>query len=205
MPTFWISLSKKYHTDLFEIAVEISKNKDEFLFLEGQPFRGFYVVNYGRFRIFNGNKSGNEATISIIEAGSVISAVPILAELPTYHADCQALEQSSITFFPKDKFISLMLKYPGMTLEFTKLVSIQFLKIREKYLSLILKNAEERFMDFLSKSNRHTNYAELTVSKKNIASLLDITPESLSRIIKKLVITGKIDIQQNKIKILWKT
>ena len=47
-------------------------------------------------------------------------------------------------------------------------------------------NAEERFLDFLVKTDRHVHFAELTVSKKNIASLLDITPESLSRIKKNL-------------------
>ena len=85
--------------------------------------------------------------------------------------------------------------------EFSRIVSNQFLNIREKYLSLILKNAEERFVDFLVKSN-HQDFAELTVSKKNIASLLDITPESLSRIIKKLEKEGSIVTDKNKIKIM---
>lgn len=202
MPAFWNDTPSEYHHALHEISLELNKNKDEYLFSEGESFRGFYIVESGRFRIFTGNASGNEATLSIMEKGAVISAVPILADLPAYHADCQAMEDSRVIFFDKNTFKKLMLAKPELMQNFVLQVSRQFLNIRDKYLSVILKNAEERFLEYLLRSERHFEFSELNISKKNIASLLDVTPESLSRIIKKLQKSGKIELSDHKIKII---
>ena len=195
----------EHHDKIKNVARVQKKSKDEFLFMEGDAFKGFFVIGSGKLRVFNMNQVGDEATVSILQENAIVSPAPFLAEKDTYHADCQVLENAEVLFFPKEEFKKLLLDHSDLLMEFSKLVTNAVLNIRSKYLSVALKSAEQRFLEFLVQLGCENEYCELPISKKHIAALLDITPESLSRIIKKQLAKGIIGASGNQFKIISKT
>ncbi len=202
MQNFWDAIPSKYHSAIGNMCHLINRQKQETLFLEGEIFAGFYIAEKGSFRVFKGNEKGEEATISIVYPGQLISAIPIINHEKLYHADCEALEKSQAFFCPAKHFRDLLLKEPELLMAFSKLVLGFVLNIRKKYLELMLSTSQERFLNFLKKNQKPGIAFSLPVPKKHIAALLDITPESLSRIIKSLQSENKISVKGKNFTIL---
>ncbi|MCB0277872.1 MAG: Crp/Fnr family transcriptional regulator [Calditrichaeota bacterium] len=183
---FWQAIDSRYHPELKAIAVERTIRSQEFLFQDKDPYYGFYVIRTGKFRLFNLNDAGDEATISVLGKDQTIALVPIFTGQSHNHAYCQAIEDNSFYFFDKNKFISLIKKRTDLLFSIAEMAVDFTLGFRDKYLSVILQRAEDRIIDFLRELGAETTYVKLPLAKKQLASLLDITPESLSRLLNKL-------------------
>ena len=199
---FWDAFSVEYHQGLEKLSTMMTVQPGESLFIEGDTFTGFYVVKSGRLRIFNINDSGEQATISIAEPGSAISAVPVLMTISNYHANCEALTVSEVFFFPLQPFLSHLMSSSKFTLEFARMGVSHTLVIRDKYLSLALNTAKQRFLGFLEQNGAGKQFIKLPASKKVIASLLDISAETLSRLIRQLESENLIAVDSDRFRIL---
>jgi CRP-like cAMP-binding protein len=82
--------------------------KKEIIFLEGDPYLGFFIVIKGVVRVYKSNPDGREITLHIVEPFNSFADVPLfLEESSTYPANAQALENSSLIFIPQ---VELFLK-----------------------------------------------------------------------------------------------
>jgi CRP/FNR family transcriptional regulator len=183
---FWDGIQKEFHPEILNICEKRSIKAQSFLFNDGETYLGFFIVIKGKFRLFNLSEKGDEATIAVQSATQVIALVPIFTKNKVNHAYCQAIENSDVYFLEKGRFIDLLMKHAELLYSVAEMVIHFTMGFREKYLSMKLKTPEDRLIDFMSELGAKVNFISLPISKKNIASLLDITPESLSRILLKL-------------------
>src|SRR5215475_14836248 len=78
-----------------EITVIKNLEKDEYLFREGDPAHGFYIVQKGAVNIHRVNSLGKEQVIQIFRNGQSFAEAALA--MPTgYPADARALEPSQI-------------------------------------------------------------------------------------------------------------
>ena len=85
------------------IALIRSLSKGEMLFMEGDPATGFYILLDGQVRLYKATPDGKEYTLHQIRQGQIFAEVAIFHG-NKFPANCTALENSTVAYFPKNDF-----------------------------------------------------------------------------------------------------
>lgn len=172
---------------LGEITLSRTVHKNEIIFLEGDPAEGFFLLLSGKVRIYKASPDGREYTIHQIQPGQMFAEVAIFRG-GHYPANCAAMEDSTIAFFPKDKFQQLLKKSPQISLKIIGSLSAFLRDYNRQVEALSLKEVPARIASFLlnefEKSEKKT--IVLDTSKTELARRLGTISETLSRNLKKL-------------------
>lgn len=198
------SLSAELQKQLVEIQRHLQLESGEFLFRQGDVYRGFYLVQKGTLKLSYYSDDDHEITLKILQPDDMIAGVPIFLELETLHANCVAVHNSEVIFFEKNRFKSLMMKKPELMFEFAGEMMKFTVALRSKYLQLKLCSADERVKQYLFNIRADYSSRSFPVSKKEVAALLDMTPESLSRALTGLESRGVITRHGNSYKLTGK-
>nr|WP_315027131.1 Crp/Fnr family transcriptional regulator [uncultured Chryseobacterium sp.] len=157
--------------------------KKEFLLREGSicTFEGF-VMN-GCFKVFHTDRNADEQILYFgIENWWISDIDSFINNIPS-KLTIQALEDSEILMISKADKEKLYAEMP----EIEKLMRLKFqmsiIALQRRIIDNLSKSSEERYIDFLQKypktAHRLTNI--------QIAAYLGVTPESLSRVRRKIV------------------
>ncbi|MDN3691473.1 Crp/Fnr family transcriptional regulator [Chryseobacterium tructae] len=160
--------------------------KKEFLLMEGSicDFEGF-VVN-GCFKVFHTDRNAAEQILYFAIENWWISDIDSFINRIPSKLTIQALENSEILLISKKDKEKLYQEMP----EVERLMRLKFqssiIALQRRIIDNLSKSSEERYIEFLKK------YPEISRRLTNIqiAAYLGVTPESLSRVRKKIV--GKI-------------
>src|SRR5262245_38298928 len=98
-----------------EMTVVKSLEKQEYLFHENEPARGFYVVQRGAINVHRVNVTGKEQVIHIFRAGESFAEAS-LAMQTGYPADARAVEPSQVLLIQKDSFLDFLRRRPDLAL-----------------------------------------------------------------------------------------
>lgn len=173
------------------------------LFWEGDRATGFYALLSGRLRVYKASAAGKEYTIHRIQPGQIFAEVAIF-QGGSYPANCSALEDSTVAFFPKDRFVALIKNSPQISLKIISSLSGFLREYNEKIESLSLKDVPARIASFLLSEAERTgsNTVILKSSKAEWAASLGTIGETLSRSLRKLKELQVIQEKSKKITIL---
>ncbi len=178
--------------EITEISMLKKTPKNRIIFLEGDPYVGFYIVLKGSVKVFKSSVEGKEVILHIIKPPFPFADVPLF-EGGDYPASAQALEESVLLFIPKNDFIELLQKNPSLSLKIIAGFAKRLKKMSVQIEEMTLKEVTNRLAKYLyDEINKNGNqdlpepFLKLTVSKTTIASLLGTVTETLSRTLKKL-------------------
>jgi len=177
--------------------------KGEILFWEGDLALGFYVLLSGSVRVYKASPEGKEYTIHQIRPGQMFAEAAIFSGRG-YPANCAALIDSEVAFFPKDRFLGLVKSSPDISLKMISGLSAFVREFAEKVEDLSLKEISARLARFLleqSEQNQKKNF-RLESSKAELANKLGTISETLSRNFKKLRELELIAVEGDQITIL---
>ncbi len=185
---------------LVQIAVVRRCRKKELLFFEGEPAKGFYVLLEGKVRVYKSSAEGKEITLHQIQPGQMFAEAALFGG-KGYPANCSALEDALVAFFPKDRFLNLLKQSPGISLKMIAGLSAFVREFNRKVEELSLKEVSARLAAFLlGESKRHSQKTfTLEISKGELANRLGTVGETLSRNLKKLKDLGCIDVEGKRI------
>jgi len=191
--------------ELSRIAIRYSFLKDRIIFSEGDEADGFYVLISGRVKIYKLSKEGKEQILHIIEAQEPFGEVPAFAG-KIFPAHAEAIEDSITLFFPRDAIVQLIKNDPSLALNMLALLSLRLRQFTVLVEDLSLKEVPQRLAAYilLIGEREKTDEIELNINKKQLASLLGTIPETMSRILGKMVAKGLIDVQGRRIKLIDK-
>lgn len=187
---------------LTSISVNFVFRKGDTIFSEGDDASGFYVLKTGRIKIFKLSFEGKEQILHIIFPGEPFGEVPVFSG-ETFPAHAEALEESGVIFFSKKAFIELIKKDPSIAMNMLAILSRRLKQFISLVENLSLKEVPQRLASYflsVSNGNENVNSFELDVSKGQLANILGTIPETLSRILSKLVNQGLIRVQGRTIK-----
>ncbi|SYZ71835.1 Transcriptional regulator, Crp/Fnr family [Candidatus Zixiibacteriota bacterium] len=178
-------------------------SRGESLFLEGDPASGFYILLAGRVRVYKSSPDGKEFTIHQIAPGQLFAEAAVFRG-NKFPASCDALENSTVAFLPKEAFTQLIKESPQISL---KIIAAQAGFLREfnlKVEELTLKEVPSRIAAYLLRESQKKKNLEITldISKAELARTLGTISETLSRNLKKLREIGAIKVSGKKITIL---
>lgn len=158
----------------------IKKKKD--LLRIGEVCKNLAFVNQGILRSYSIDEKGNEHVIQIaLENHWIADLYSFLSQQPAT-LSIEALEDSQVLLISSQDLDRIYLKIPIMERFFRKLVERAYVATLNRLNNNLAKSAEARYLDLVK---RHSDIIQ-RVPLIHIASFLGITPESLSRIRKKL-------------------
>ena len=169
----------------------LALTKDEYLFHEGEPARGFYLVQAGAINVHRVNATGKEQVIHVFRAGESF-AEAALASPTGYPADARAVESSTVLLIPKAPILELIGRHPDLALRMLGSMSAHLRVLVGMLDDLTLKDVETRLLNWLVKHGRTapggsaSGVIKLPGTKRVLAAELGTSSETLSRTLARL-------------------
>ena len=167
----------------------ITLAKGDYLFHEGEPSRGFYVVQSGAINVHRVSAAGKEQVIHVFRAGESF-AEAALASPTGYPADARAVEASSVLLLPKGPILDLIGRRPDLALRMLGSMSAHLRVLVGMLDDLTLKDVETRLLNWLVKRFPAGKSGSATIkldsTKRVLAAELATSSETLSRTFAKL-------------------
>jgi CRP/FNR family transcriptional regulator, dissimilatory nitrate respiration regulator len=188
------------------ITVTKSLEKGDYLFHEGEPSEGFYIVQHGAINVHRVNAAGKEQVIHVFRAGESFAEASV-ASAGGYPADARALESSQVLLVSRTGFLGLVGRQPELALRMLGSMSIHLRTLVGQLEDLTLKDVETRLANWLVKrcpdpEGRAPVTIELTVTKRVLAAELGTVSETFSRTLAKLRAQRLLTVRARTITIL---
>ena len=190
-------LGKEELDELAMILVDQEVKRNQPIFSEGDKATGLYIVVSGSVKIYKLSFDGKEQILHILGAGEPFAEVAVFAGT-TYPANAITMEKSRLFYIPRQAFLELIGRYPSVALSMLATLSLRLRQFAGMIESLSLKEVPGRLATYLlllSDQNKGDLKIELAIAKTQLAAYLGTIPETLSRILSKLVKAGYIESQ----------
>lgn len=175
--------------------------KGEMLFQKGDQPRGFYIIVYGQLKLAFPASNGNEKVVDILGPKQSFGESVMFIER-TYPVFAEALSDSLLLHVAKDAVFDLLDHDPSFARRMLAGLSMRLHSLMQDVESYSLRSSAQRVIGYLLQhcpnevGQNCEGRAEITLptSKQIIASRLNLTPETLSRIFHDLADAKLIDV-----------
>ncbi len=173
------------------------------IFQENDPGDGFYGIAEGKVKIFKSSLQGKEHILHIFGPGEIFAEVAVFAGR-NFPANALCLEESRLIFFPRDAFRSLLSGDPDLGMNLLGLLSQRLRHMVSKVEELSLKEVPSRLAAhlLLLRENLGQDEFQLDLSKSQLAGFLGTIPETLSRVIRKMIQEEFMEIKGKQVRLL---
>lgn len=155
------------------------------------------MVEKGKIKVFKLSFEGKEQILHIYGPGHLFGEVPAFSG-KNFPASSMALEKTRIIFLPRDKFVRLITDTPGLSMNLLADLSMRLREFTVQIENLSLKEVPARLAAYiitLSNEQKSSDRVVLPISKAQLSNLIGTTPETVSRIFKKMMAAALIDVQ----------
>ncbi|ADG93203.1 transcriptional regulator, Crp/Fnr family [Arcobacter nitrofigilis DSM 7299] len=194
---FFDSLDEKEKKELEKISRKKSYKKDEILFYKGDEAKYLYLLVSGIVKVYKHDYKDNEVIIHNLRAPTFIAEIANYEEIP-YPANCSFEVDSEVYVIEYNKFKENFLYKPEISMMLIKSLTKK-IKALENFINFsITADSNIKIAQFLYENEDIL----LSLRQVKIASILNITPETLSRKISKLKKDKILENDKGYIKIL---
>lgn len=189
-----------------ESAQTLHLQKGELLFRAGEEDDTLYIINSGKVRIYRLSDSGKEQLVRILNPGDFTGEVAIFQPGSVHENYAEALQNTSICLIKQEDLQKYLLAYPQISLRILSEVTMRLKESEKQTTQVAIENVESRLISFLAecveKGSGNSPTITLPMSRKDLASYLGTTPETISRKFTSLEQHGLIkQLPKKKIKI----
>ncbi len=182
--------------------------KGEMLFQKGDPSRGFYVVVFGQLKLAFPSSTGNEKVVDILGPKQSFGEAVMFMDRP-YPVFAEAISDTLLLHVAKDTVFDLLQSDPSFARHMLAGLAMRLHSLVQDVESYSLRSSAQRVIGYLLQHcpNESNGSCEgsiditLPTSKQIIASRLNLTPETLSRIFHDLAEAKLIAVQGKQITI----
>lgn len=173
------------------------------IFARGDPCRGFHIVIYGQVKLGFVSVRGDEKIVEIIGPGLSFGEALMFMEKP-YIVGATALADTMLLHIAKEAVFGELERNPAFARRMLAGMSRRLHGLIKDVESYSLRSGSQRIVGYLLKDEPDGDGAQVTlsVSKKLIASRLNLTPEYFSRVLHDLSELGMIEVQGRLITII---
>jgi CRP-like cAMP-binding protein len=170
-------------------------SKKNILFGEGEAGSTIYLLTVGSIQLSKTSCDGKQVVINTVGAGSLFGET-VLFDIEKYPVTATVLKESTLFAISKKEFQTLLLE-PKFSSLFIGSLLKKMRALTQKIQCLTTCSPENRFYGFILEHYGARNEIVFNISKKEIASAIGATPETLSRLLARLskddgvVIEGK--------------
>lgn len=183
-------------------VVKIELDKGLTLFQKGDRSDGTYILVYGLIKLGIPSAHGNDKVLELIRPSQSFGEAMMFLDEP-YPFYAEAVESSLLLRLPKNALLRLIEQSPLIARQMMVGLSYRlhgFIRDVERH---SLQNATQRVIDYLLQVSERQGALEIHLElKKNlVASLLNLSPETFSRVLHQLVEEELIHVNGSHIQI----
>lgn len=193
-------LEKDQMNEITKTIQSISYKKGEHLYNAGDQSDSLYIINEGKIRVYRLSDNGKEQVVRFLLPGDFTGELALFNET-TYDAFAEAMADTKVCMIKRDDFQNLLMSYPTISLKVLTEFSKRLSQSEKQTTRFATEKVETRIALFLLDSieeEQATTEFTLPMSKKDLASYLGTTPETISRKFKELEEKGLIIQKENK-------
>lgn len=174
------------------------------LFRMGDPARHFFLCRSGQLKLYRIAANGNEKIIGLVDPGNSFAEAAAFMQRRTYPVNCTALRASELVCFNARHLTGLLRESPESCLRLLAVVSSRLSNRVADIEALSLQNSQLRIVNYLLRLHRETGggIIDLPTSKKYVAGLLAVQPETLSRVLTRLQQEAVIAMNRRRVEVL---
>ncbi len=183
----------------------LSAPRGQILFNRGDPAHGLFLLISGQVKLAVTAPQGTEKIIGIIGPGESFGDAVIFLNRPFFPIYAQTTADSQLLMIPKAVVFNLLDRDNTVSRKMLAGLSVRNRQLVQDIESVALLTCTQRLIGYLlqiSAEAADSSRVMLPASKANIASLLNIAPETLSRTMLKLQQTGLIEVHGKEITII---
>lgn len=168
--------------EIAQHAHQKAYGRNEQLYGAGEENPSLMIVHRGRVKIYRVAESGHEQLIRVLVAGDFIGETSFIRAAESDHF-AVALEDAQICSLHRDDVRGFLLRYPTIAYKMLETMSGRLERTERMVSSLTGEDVEHRLASYLLELSdmSGSNFLELPISKKDVASYLGTTPETVSR------------------------
>lgn len=181
--------------------------KDEMIYLQEDDAETFYLLKSGRVRLFFSSLNGNELTVKILGANSLIGDASYFSQTPRV-TSASAVTDAELVSVDLDKLIPYFTRHPGLIMELLDFMSqtIRFISIQ--VFSIAFLSADKKVAHILVQlgtyfKNKETDPSySIDYTHQDIAELIGVSRVTITKELKKFENWGWVSLEYRNIKIL---
>jgi len=202
MPLF-TEMSPECLEALSKSARLLSFARGETIFRKGDPADGFYYVFDGKVKLFFVSERGAEKIIEIITPGLTFGEAVMFINKP-YPVFAETLAESHLVYIHRDSLLEAMQHHQQMALRLLSGLSRRMHSLVVAMEALCVHSSQERVIGYLLSEIERSGGSsmELPATKVAVASMLNLTPETFSRILHGLEKEGLLTVDRRVIRAL---
>lgn len=155
--------------------------KDSIVFFQGEESTFMHILLTGSVRIYKSKPSGGEVQLMRATGITSIAELACFEKIP-YPASCITTSQVQILKVPFDTFEKEFLSDPKISFGMIKSLSLKLRSLSSLIERELTLSSEQKVAKFIVENQERLD----VIKQVEIASELNITPETLSRMLKKL-------------------
>ena len=179
---------------IYEISSSVKFEKNSIIFYEGDSSKYLYCLASGIVKLYKMTSNHKEIILKYFHANELIAEVANFENIP-YPATSFAYTDVELFKIDFEKFKKIIYENPELSFQIQKSL-IQKIKNLEQVISThIILDAKDRVIKFIYDNTE----AFFKMKNREVAQILNVTPETLSRILRKLKEDEFINIKSNTI------
>ncbi len=198
------SLTYDEKKEIAYISKSMNYSRGESIYNQGSRSNDLYIVHKGKVKISRVNKDGKEQVIRTLEPGTFMGELSLFSE--NMHSDSATVtENTEICQLNGDAFKKLLSEIPSISLKLLEEMSKRLDETEDTVESIGTLDVEARIASKILELSNNMNQFKLPYAKKDMASLLGMSSETLSRKLREFEELGYIGLKgQREITILNK-
>lgn len=195
-------------TEISQISAgcrEFRARKNDLIFHKGDQPEGMHVIVMGQVKLTLPTAQGVEKVVHMSGPGSTFGEAVMFLDKP-YPVTAQAMSDTLLVLVPKRGLLEAIDASPMLCRKILASLSVRLHELLGDMETCMLRGSVQRMVCYLVQAapNGEANQFEIHLpsSKQNLASRLNLAPETLSRVLGQLSDAGLIQVKGRTIRVM---
>ncbi|MBP2240372.1 CRP/FNR family transcriptional regulator [Cytobacillus eiseniae] len=174
-------LEREQMAEIMQAVHPVTYKKNEMIYHADDQSDSLYIVSKGKIRIYRLSELGKEQLVRILQPGDFTGELALFQD--SVHVNyAEAMVETNVCVIKRAELQSFLLKYPSISLKILTEFANRLEQSEKQTTRFATEKVETRIALFLAEwTDGNNGEFELPMSKKDLASYLGTTPETISR------------------------